>query len=100
MLVRPRDDGFALRPDARINDYKMKRLQRETGVSCRQCKGGLHDVVRLHGMADINNGGLGTDIENHSLDRSDVIVSLTKITQKADAGSRHGPMIRVLGSGF
>ena len=93
MLLGRRDDGLTVRSNAGINDYKMKRLLRETGVGGRQCKGGLQDIVGFYFMADINQSGSGAGIENDSLHRRDVIVASAKVAQKGNAGSEHGLMI-------
>ena len=49
-------------------------------------KGGLDDVVRRYGVAEVNNSSLGSSGENNAFHGGDIAVTQTKISGQGNKG--------------
>ena len=66
MLVFLRDDDFALRPDARINDSDMHRAIGKVGVGAAQPEAGLGWPVCWNVMGEVDNSRIGKATDDYS----------------------------------
>ena len=60
--------------NAGIDYHQMDCACRKIRVSVRQGQRAVENIERLHGMADVDDFGIGRDVEDHSLNAADKMV--------------------------
>ncbi len=90
MALAGHDQGPPRRPHARIDDHHVDGPAGKVRIRLRDGQRAVQHIKCLHGMADINNLGLGLDGENDALHGAHKVIGQSEVGGQRDDGfSRH-----------
>ncbi len=84
IALHGRQNRTSRRSHSRVNDDHVNSTRRKIGIGLRDSECSIQYVERLHRVANIDDSGVGNEVEDHTLNRPHKVIVNSKVSGKSD----------------